>query len=193
MKYFFISLIILSSFLLVPKIHADSNQNQLTSRVLAYSKKFPVSLSSEESSLLSERCTLIQSKLKDAITSVDQSTATRESSYEFIESKLYSIQSRFSNQQLDTSIIDLMLASYRLEISNFKIQALTYRNILDDAVEQDCAESPDKFKSTILAAREARELVQESMIKIRALYNSSISSGFKSLTDQMTETNARNE
>lgn len=193
MKYFVTALFIFSGLLVVPKIYADSNQAQLTKRVLSYSKKFPVSLSDEESSLLSERCTLIQGKLKDAIASVDQSTTTRESSYEFIESKLYSIQSRFSNQQFDTSIIDLMLASYRLEISNFKIQALTYRNILDDAVEQDCAENPDEFKSTVLAAREARESVQASMLKIRELYKSSITSGFNLLADQVSEINIRNE
>ena len=181
------------NFLIVPIIYAESDQTQLTNRVSEYSKKFPVSLSAEQSSLLSERCTLIQSILSDAIASVDKSTSTRESSYEFVESKLYSIQSRFSKQQFDTSIIDLMLASYRLEISNFKIQALTYRNILNDAVGQDCVASPDKFESTILAAREARESVQESMLKIRKLYESSISSGFNLLTNQMAETNGRKD
>lgn len=192
MKYFITPLVLLNLFL-VPSLYAQSNQAQLENRISEYSKRFPVSLSDDERNLLSERCALIQDRLADAITSVKQSTINRESSYSFIENRLYSIQGRFSNQQLDTSIIDLMLADYRFEVSNFKIQALTYSNILNDAVDQDCRVSPEKFKSTILAARASRESLRVSMLKIRELYYSSITNGFKSLESQIKESSGRQD
>lgn len=184
---------VLLNLFLVPSLYAQSNQAQLENRISEYSKRFPVSLSDDERNLLSERCALIQDRLADAITSVKQSTINRESSYSFIENRLYSIQGRFSNQQLDTSIIDLMLADYRFEVSNFKIQALTYSNIINDAVDQDCRVSPEKFKSTILAARASRESLRASMLKIRELYYSSITNGFKSLESQIKESSGRQD
>lgn len=155
-------------------------------RISDYSKNFPAELLPEDLAILIDRCPTIQKKVVEARDRVNLSISQREEAYGSIENKLSSIQSRLSGQGLDTSVIDLMLASYRIEVSNFKLNAERYSTILTDASTLDCKNNPSGFKSSILAARASRILTVETMVKIRQLYKSSFVSGFELLDKQLS-------
>jgi hypothetical protein len=158
---------------------------QLDKRVASYSKEYPVNLTSDESQLLKENCLVIQQKLIKTRDNIDETIVSREASYGYIERRLSSIQSRLTTQGIDTSIIDLMLASYRVEVNNFKNSAEAYRLTISDAIVLDCINKPGEFKSTILTARSNRLLTVKAMQSIRELYTSSITNGFKLLETQI--------
>jgi len=160
-----------------------------TKRLSEYEKLFPVTLTQEETQDVSERCPIVQKKLLEAKNRVDESILSREATYGNIEKKLASIQSRLAIQHLDTSVIDLMLASYRIEVSNFKLSAEGYSTILTDSSIIDCQNNPGLFKSSILAARDARSKTLKSVMSIRDLYKSSLLDGFELLEKQIYERN----
>lgn len=163
----------------------EDSATQLEKRISIYEKDYPVILTPEESQLLLDNCVLMQQKLAKARDSIDETIVSRESSYGYIERRLSSIQSRLSGQGIDTSIIDLMLANYRVEVNNFKNSATLYRTTVNDAIRIDCVNRPKSFKSAILAARSDRLLTVKSMKSIRELYTSSITDGFKLLESQI--------
>lgn len=158
-------------------------------RLSEYEKMYPVTLTQEEAQDVTERCLTVQKKILEAKSRVDDSIISREASYGNIEKKLASIQSRLAKQHLDTSVIDLMLASYRIEVSNFKLNAESYSTVLTDASTIDCQNNPSLFKASILAAREARSKTVQSVKDIRDLYGSSLLDGFKLLETQLYERN----
>ena len=137
--------------------------------------------------MLSERCSVIQKKVIEARDIVNATIISRETAYGNIERKLSAVQSRLSGQGIDTSVIDLMLASYRIEVSNFKTSADHYGAVLNDASALDCQSKPQAFKSTILAIRDKRLQPISSMKKIRDLYNESFANGFELLGKQLYE------
>lgn len=163
------------------------SEAEFTGRIAVYQKEYPVTLSSEEAQLLAERCILIQNKVIEARDIVNTTIVSREATYGNIERKLAAIQSRLNGQGLDTSVIDLLLASYRIEVSNFKTSAERYESYLNDASAIDCQNNPSAFKSTILAIRDKRQLPVNSMKRIRDLYNSSFANGFEILGNQLNE------
>jgi hypothetical protein len=166
---------------------ATESEAEFANRIAIYEKEYPVSLTQEENQLLVERCALIQNKIIEARDIVNETIVSREASYGNIERKLAAIQSRLSGQGLDTSVIDLMLASYRIEVSNFKTSAERYGSTLNDASAINCQKNPVAFKSTVLAIRDKRQLPVNSMKRIRDLYTSSFMSGFEILGNQLNE------
>ena len=171
-------------------VHAQSGIESLSAKRSAmYGINFPVSLSVEDTQLLSERCPVIQKKVTEASDRVGATIESREATYGNIEKKLAAIQSRLSLQRLDTSVIDLVLANFRIEVSYFKTSAENYKSVLDDAAMLDCQNNPALFKSAILAARDARLQPVNAMKKIRDLYSSSMINGFELLLKQLYESN----
>lgn len=162
-------------------------QTAFNGRVENYKKKFPNILSDEEKTFITQNCETTKDKIIKVRDSVNATTLNREDNYGDIERRLSAIQSRFSKQGIDTSSIDLMLASYRIEVSNYKKFADEYQVILNDLVAIDCKLDPMGYKSALLSARSSRELVKTSLEKIKSVYNSQVASGFNLLAKQLYE------
>lgn len=177
-------------YLLLPtsQLKAETDaQVAFSKRIGEYQNDYPITLTTEDAQLISDGCDVIKQKVVEARNHINNVTINRENIYGNIERRLAAVQNRLSLQRLDTSAIDLSLASYRIEVSNFKNSADKYANILNDAISIDCKTNPSAFKSAILAARDARQYPVNAMERVRDVYNSTILNGFKILENQLSE------
>lgn len=188
-KYFFKFVALVYAFSILIPLHglrAESDiQSSLAKRIEGYKNSYPVNLATEDEQIIADGCDVIKQKLVNARSRVNSTTTNRENVYGNIERRLAAVQNRLSLQRLDTSVVDLSLASYRIEVTNFKNSADKYLSILDDAILIDCKTDPSAFKSTIIAAREARQLPVNAMKRLRDVYNSTLMAGFKILENQL--------
>lgn len=169
-------------------VKANTNdQNTFSYRVENYKKRFPTNLNEEELKIIIDKCDSVKSKFVKIRDSVNATTLKREDTYGDVERRLSAIQSRFDKQGIDSSVIDLMLASYRIEVSNFKNSADEYQTILNDIVAIDCISDPSALKSAVTSARFARDSTKTAVTKVKEAYNVQVVTGFDLLNKQLLE------
>lgn len=162
-------------------------KNAYEIRLNEYKQSNPVQLSTEESQIIIDGCDVIKQKIVEARDRVGNTNNNREEVYSDIEKKLSAIQIRMSKQGIDTSVIDLLLANYRIEFNNFKATSEKYLLVLSDTALIDCKSQPELFKSAVLTARQTREQPAEALKRIRNLYNNSFVSSFELLERQLDD------
>jgi hypothetical protein len=162
-------------------------KNAYETRLNDYNQSNPVQLSPEESQIIIDGCDVIKQNIVEARDRVSNTNNNRAEVYSDIEKKLSAIQIRMSKQGIDTSVIDLLLANYRIEFNNFKATSEKYLLVLSDTALIDCKSQPDLFKSAVLTARQTREQLAEALKRIRNLYDNSFVSSFELLERQLDD------
>lgn len=167
--------------------YGDKLTNDENVRIGSYLSKYPVQFNEGEKDVLVSKCQNAQDRILLVSKNLPDIITRRKNVYGHIDSRLASIQSRLSLQQIDTSTIDLMLVNYRREIISFDDKMLKYQQSLSDITKLDCVAYPEAFKANLEAVREYRKNIQESSQSIKDLNRGDLSNGFNLIANKLRE------
>lgn len=169
-------------------VSSEHETNQ-TDRLERAKRTFPIRLSEKETKRLASRCAVAQKNLaKISIRLKNRSTKiTRK--YDLIELHLAAVQKRLSNQQIDTSIIDLLLANFSKSTSEYEVALSNYQLALDDAVTVDCAAEPLGFKALLEDVRAKRQVFVNEVKAIKDFTKGDLKTSFDALRARLKSRN----
>lgn len=150
-------------------------------RLNSLSEQFDISLSDEDRALISLRCTTAQSaltKIRDRAKVVRES---RTSTYASVVSGLTILKAIFERDQLDSSMLDLLIVSYQQKTTTFNGELEGFIVALNDAIEINCTQNPNEFMLFLEGSRLQQEEVIQASRAIDVLSATVLPSTFVSL------------
>lgn len=156
----------------------DTSQN---ARLRENQQKYLNDVSDEEKTRLQSTCIPAQEKVIAVRDRFLTAEAKREEVYNRIDIRLSALQKRLEAQNIDSSIVDLLLATYRKETAAFKAYAAQHQVNLNDTISMDCVEQPDVFKSQLTATRETQKKVSEEVTRLRSMLTADLITSIEAL------------
>lgn len=150
---------------------------------------FPIRLSEKEQTRLASRCAKAQEKLTKIAYALDTRSLIITKKYDLIEVHLIAVQKRLTVQQIDTSIIDLLLTNFQKLTSQYDTALLDYHNALDDAVVVDCASEPETFKALLEDVRTKRQVFVNSVKDVKDFTRVDLKTSFDALRARLKSRN----
>lgn len=150
-------------------------------RLNSLNEQFDISLSDEDRALISLRCTTAQT----ALTKIrDRAKVVREgrtSTYANVVSGLTILKAIFERDQLDSSMLDLLIVSYQQKTTTFNGELEGFIVALNDAIEINCTQNPNEFMLFLEGTRLQQEEVIQASRAIDVLSATVLPSTFVSL------------
>jgi len=164
-----------------PVLVSSENTTEQTVRVERAKKTFPIRLSDKEQTRLADRCATAQEKLTKVSTRLTDRSSIITKKYNLIELHLVAVQKRLTNQQIDTSIIDLLLTNFLKLTSEYDVALSEYHLALDDAVVVDCVAEPQSFKALLEDVRVKRQVFVNKVDAIKDFTRVDLKTSFDAL------------
>lgn len=132
-----------------------------------------------------KRCQTAQVSLKKIRTNLDQIEANRLTVYVRAEARLKALKNRLLLQDYDTSSLDLVIAGYQRQLTEFKDTMNTYQQQLDDIIIVDCKTYPSLFRAGLEAARESRKNIVATSLTIKEFVKSDIKNAIEVIRQKL--------
>lgn len=161
-----------------PSSVEDTSQN---SRIQVNQERYPANLSDEEKSRLQGVCIAAQEKIISVRDTFLTAEEKREEVYNRIDIRLSALQKRLEAQNIDTSIVDLLLATYRKETSAFKSYAAEHQVNLNDTISMNCTERPEAFRSQLVATRATQKKLSDEVTRLKSMLTADLIASMEAL------------
>ncbi|MEK7472316.1 MAG: hypothetical protein AAB624_03670 [Patescibacteria group bacterium] len=158
-------------------------------RIERAKKAFPIRLNEKEKTRLSDRCAKAQEKLIKIADALDTRSLIITKKYDLIEVHLIAVQKRLTTQEIDTSIIDLLLTSFQRLTSQYDSALVDYQNALDDATQVGCTGEPEVFKALLEDVRAKRQVFVNSVEAIKNFTLTDLKTSFDALRARLKSGN----
>lgn len=165
-------------------MEVNSSESQ-AERVERAKTAFPVRLNELEKNNISKRCTKAQEKLSKISTRLSVRGPAIAAKYSRIELHLSAIQKRLAAQQIDTSIIDLLITNFQQLSSDYNTSLNSFQASLSDAVSFDCASEPVTFKALLEDVRAKRKIFVNSIEAIKNFTKEDLKTSFDDLRTRL--------
>lgn len=150
-------------------------------RIKQTRKSFPIRLSEKEQTRLAARCAKAQTRLGITLDTLNHRSTSITKRYDLIELHLAAIQKRLISQQIDTSIIDLLITNFMKLTTLYDIALLDYQTALSDASSVDCTSEPETFKALLENVRAKRQVFVNSVEDIKDFTKGDLKTSFDAL------------
>jgi hypothetical protein len=160
----------------------DTSQN---ARLQDNQQRYPTTLDDEEKARLQSICISVQEKIivvRDRFLTAEEK---REDTYNRIDIRLSALQKRLEAQNIDTSIVDLLLASYRKETAAFKAFAAEHQVNLNDTISMNCVEKPDVFRSQLIATQTTQQKLFDEGVRLKSMLSADLISSMEALKTKL--------
>lgn len=185
-----IGLMLVASLLLVAlglgwgRLRAESGDD-MAARLEQLQASYPVKLTDQEKADVARRCVAAQTNIQAIADRLATIQASRDLIYADILNELKLTQRRLIAQQIDTSEIDLLLASYTTGRSGYLSSLSDYHTALTDAATLDCVNNPELFRSAVEGLRASRKRVVDQVNMLRELISSDVKTSFDTIRDRV--------
>lgn len=166
---------------------SDSSSESQQARIENARSTYPQQLSDDQKAILSTRCTTAQERLRVIAGRLDEREAAIEDVYRLIDRQLAAIQKRLDVHEMDTSIIDLLLISYRRETNSLEEHLNDYKVALGDTISINCSSDPAAFKSLLESTRVSRKNFTDAISAISDTLHTEMKSSFDAIEERLAE------
>ncbi len=146
---------------------------------------FTIRLSEKEQARLASRCVRAQEKLSKISDRLDVRSPIITKKYDLINLHLLAVQKRLGIQQVDTSIIDLLITSFQQLADDYDTALADYHNALDDVTVVGCTSDPQTFKALLEDVRAKRLVFVDSLEAIGNFTKTELKTGFDDLRTRL--------
>ncbi len=152
----------------------DTPQGTLADRMNQNKSAFKENLTKAAQTALKTRCKAAQGLLSSLSGRIKGIQTSRNEVYTNIVDHLTSLQTKLQNKDVDTTELQAEIATLQTKITTYKTDLTAYKQAVADLAAMDCASDPAAFKSTLDAARAAREKVAKDSADIKAYVTDTI-------------------
>ncbi|CAN5680475.1 hypothetical protein BH23PAT1_BH23PAT1_3280 [soil metagenome] len=121
--------------------------------------------------------------LKGRITGLETSRTER---YGNLVNRLERASDKLQEKDVDTGQLDAQVSELKTKITTFETALAEYKLVVSDLGEMECVESPDLFKASLEAARDARQQVKQAADEIKAFLQASIKPTLQQIRTQLS-------
>jgi len=153
---------------------ADYATDARNARITKLKETYRIVLDETERQRIVMRCVPAQKRLLAIEGRLVASADKRRKIYQGIIDDLNKIRVRLLNQEVDTSSVDLLIATYQEKLEFFNARVQSYDISLEDSVVVDCQDKPDDFRAALEGVRANRKLVADASGELAELTRSDL-------------------
>lgn len=165
----------------------------LEERISEHKSQFKQKLTNAQQLKVKTKCKDAQGLIGSLSVRIKNVQTNRNGVYKNITNKLASLQTKLQQKDIDTTELQAEISVLRTKVDAYKTDTATYKQAVIDLAGMDCTSDPTAFKSTLDAARAARQKVADDIADIRTYVNNTIKPTLVKIRLQLTSTEPKEQ
>lgn len=184
-----VGLLLLPAPPLMAQAAPDSGLTDMSAeaRLAQVTTDYAQTLSTAESTRLSNLCKTVQSILQQYISRTTDAASTENTIHAGVITRLGSLQSQFSVSNIDNPEFMQVVDNYAQKVTDLKKAYDLHLLLVGDAVAMDCASNPAGFRALIVAARAAQPDIAVNRAAAKAYLVDTVRPTIEQITIQSAE------
>ncbi len=149
-------------------------QTTIAERIQQRKDALKIKLTAKQTASLKLRCKASQGVVSSLSGRVKGIETSRAEVYGNITDNLTKLATKLQNKDIDSNELQGEINTLQTKIANYKTDLSAYKLAVDDLSSLDCQADPTAFKTTLEAARTARQKVEDDVKDIRTYVTDTI-------------------
>ena len=146
----------------------------LEARLSEHKSQFKENLTRAAQVIIKSKCKASQGVISSLSGRIKGIQTSRSAVYKNITEHLSTLQIKLQNKNVDTTELQTEIADLQTKIDVYKTDITAYKQAVADLAAMDCMSDPAAFRSTLDAARAARQKVASDIADIRSYVTGTI-------------------